>query len=228
MVGNVKVNPKMSRLLLPVLVVALFLVPLQIQANSGNNRLITMIVPDRVLAEALKRVLPLNLNGTASGIEGTITLVDISNFRSGDQKIRCHLDLQGTNLHLVTRVVNQEIRLKLGSSRVDFDCHVSIRYDAARQTLFIRPTATDVHVSNSEGIGDIEQALILLVNGREFPVTMQHLTPIIAETSDKIITIGSTIVDVRVAEGAVEFSLAPAVTTQPRKQPAPVKGSVNN
>lgn len=207
----------MITLILSVLAFIVSLVPGNLQADPAKNQLITMNLPDAVIAEALKRVLPLTLNSSSSGLEGTITIVGITNFRVKDQQIFCHLDLMGDNLHLVTSVANQDIRLNLGNARADFDCEARIRFDAVREILFIRPTTGDIQSSSALGKGEIAQAIILLVNGREFPVSMQDLKPIMVETSDKVITIRTNIVDIKAVEGALQCSIAPAVSTAPRK-----------
>jgi hypothetical protein len=215
----------MIALFLSVLAFIVSLVPGNLQADPAKNQLITMNLPDAVIAEALKRVLPLALNSSSSGLEGVITIVGITNFRVKDQQILCHLDLMGDNLHLVTSVANQDIRLKLGSARLDFDCEARIRFDAVREILFIRPTAGDMQSSSVLGKGEIGQAIIdLLVNGREFSVSMQGLKPIMAETSDKVITIRTNIVDIKAVEGALQCSIAPAVSTAPRKA---ARGRIN-
>jgi hypothetical protein len=208
----------MIKLILSALAFIVFLAPHNLHAGPAKNQLITMNLPDAVIAEALKHVLPLSLNSSSSGLEGVISIVGITNFRVKDQQILCHLDLMGDNLHLVTSVANQDIRLKLGSARVDFDCEAAIRFDAGRQILFIRPTADAVQSSSVLGKGEIGQAIIdLLVNGREFSVSMQGLKPIMAETSDKVITIRTNIVDIKAVAGALQCSIVPAVSTAPRK-----------
>jgi hypothetical protein len=207
----------MRKLMPTVLAVLVFLIAQNLQADPEKSHLITMILPDTVIAEALKRVLQLAFDSSSSGIEGTITIVGIANFRMKDGQILCRLDLMGNKLHFVTSVANQDIRLNLGSARVDFDCDARIRFDAARKTLFIRPTAGDVQSSSDLGKIDIGQAIMLLVNGREFPVNLQDLKPIIAETSDKIITIRTNIVDIKAVEGALRVSIEPLVGTARRQ-----------
>jgi hypothetical protein len=201
------------------LIFALFslLIPLQLQAAAETSLYITMNLPEAVIEKSMKQILPLSLEGSSSTLEGTITVMDITDLRIKNQQILFHLDIMGNNLHLVTRVANQDIRLKLGSTRVDFDCDARIRYDTAKQTLFIRPTASDVQGSEALSKGDIGQTLLLFLNGREFPLTMQNLKPIITEASDKIITINTKIVDVKGVEGALQLSLSPTVTASPRQ-----------
>lgn len=208
------------RKLLQIFALFFLLTPLQLQAATDTNQYITMNVPEAVIAEAMKQILPLSLNTSSSTLEGTITVVKITDLRIKNQQILCHLEILGNNLHLVTRVANQDIRLKLGSAKLDFDCDARIRYDAAKQTLYIRPTASDVQGSDALTKGDIGQTLILFLNGREFPVTMQDLEPIITEASDKMITIKTNIVDVKGVEGALQISLSPTVTASPRQATA--------
>ncbi len=208
----------MTRFLIPIFVFFLLLIPLQLLAATSTIKYITMNLPETVIAEAINQILPLSLNGTSSRLDGTITIINISNFRVKNQQILCHLDLEGNNLHLVTKVANQNIHLKLGSARINFDCDVRLRYDQTRKTLYIRPMANDVQGTDALKKGDIGQALVLLLNGQEFPITMQSLKPIIAVVSDKIINIKTKIVDIKAIEGALQVSLEPVITASRRPQ----------
>lgn len=202
---------------LPPLALFFLLIPSHIQATAAPDQYITMNLPEAVIAEALKRVVPLSLDSASSRLEGTITVVNITDFQIKDKQIRCHLDIMGTDLELVTKVASQDIRLKLGSARIDFDCDAHIRYDAAKKTLYIRPIASGIQNQDEPSKGDIGQTLLLFLNGQEFPLTMQDLDPIITEASNKIITIETEIVDITSVEGALQLSLAPNVTASPRQ-----------
>jgi hypothetical protein len=207
----------MRKLILPMLVLMVLLASYDLHADPEKSQLVTMDLPAAVIADALKRVLPLTLNSSSAGLEGTLTVVGITNFRVKNRQILCHLDLLGDDLYLVTNIANQDIRLKLGTARMDFDCDVRIRFDAAQQTLFIRPTAIDMHSAGVLGKGDIGQAIMLLVNGRQFPVSLQNLKPVIAQTNDKVITIRTDIVDIRAVEGALQCCFVPVVSTARRE-----------
>lgn len=203
--------------LMPVLIwIAVFLAASGLQASPAKDRLITMNVPAEVVAEAMKRVLPLRVDGSSSGLEGTITIVSLTDFRVKDQQIGCHIEMTGKDMRIVTSVADQPIRLKLGSARMAFDCKADLRFDAARQTLFIRPSAGNVRATEALTKGDIGQVILLLVDGREFPVPIQNLKPIIAETVDRIITIRTKIVNIRAVEGEFQISMTPHVTTSSR------------
>ncbi len=208
-------DTNMRRLILLLFAIYFLLPPLQLQASTPSNQYITMNLPEAVIVEILKKALPLSLKGSSSRLEGTITILNITNFHLKNQQILCHLDLMGRNLQLVTKVANQDIRLNLGEARTDFDCDARIRYDRSQQTLYIKPITKGIQGSGALSKGDIGQALLLLLNGREFPIAMQNLKPIIARASNKIITINTNIVDVRAVEGALQLSLLPVISSSP-------------
>ena len=54
---------------------------------------------------------------------------------------------------------------------------------------------------------DIGQALVALLNGREFPITLQNLDPIIAKSGAKTITINTRITDIRAQPKAIDSVL---------------------
>lgn len=177
---------------------------------------ITMNFPEAVIADTLQRIVPLSFAGVSSKMEGTVTIAKISNFRLLDQQIFCHLDLVGNNLNLVTRVANQDIRLKLGSARVNFDCDAEIRYDGLQKKLFIRPVARGINGPEAIESGDIGKALLLFLNGQEFGIAINDLEPIIADASNKTITIHTKITDIRAMKGMLQVSLAPVVAASPK------------
>ncbi len=206
----------MKNVLSMMFAVACLQAAISVQAAPSNDRLITMQVPDAVVADAMKRVLPLRVDGSSSGLEGNLKIVSISNFRVKDKQIHCHVEMEGTDLHLVRTVADQPIRLKLGSARMAFDCSARIRFDAVRQILYIQPSAGDVRASEALIKGDIGQIVLLLVDGRRFPVAIQNLKPVIAEIEDKVITLKTKIVDIRVAQGAFQLSLSPNISMSSR------------
>lgn len=206
----------MKKNLLLLCLLAITLLPSWCTAAANNY--ITMNVPQPIITDALQRVLPLTIDGNSSNLEGTIIIARIDNLRIVDQKIFCHLELVGNNLSLITRVANQDLRLKIGSAQVDFDCETQIRYDSGQQALYIRPVAKDVQSADALREGDVGKALLVFLDGREFRIAMQDIEPIIAEASDKVIIIQTRLADIRAVNGALQFSLEPAIRTAPKKQ----------
>ncbi len=194
----------------------LFLHQQNFAAAVEDNRNIIMTIPEAVIDAALQQVLPITLDDTSSRIEGTVTLVKISRLKLHDDQISFHLDLRGDDLSLVTTVANQDIHLKLGSAQLDFDCDAYLRFDQEEQILYVRPVARDIRPEEGLQRGDIGNALILFLNGREFPLVLQDIEPIIAETSHKNLSIAARITNISSIRGALQLRLKPLITATPR------------
>lgn len=207
----------MKNTLRMLLLTAIFVLPTQtaLTAATGHPP-ITITIPEPVIGKALAQTLPLTLAGDSERLEGTITIVDISDFKLDSTGITCRIELTGKDLSLVTSVADQDIRLKLGNASVDFVCEAKLRFDEASQTLYITPLAQGIEAENALEKGDIGKALLLFLNGREFPVALEDIQPMVALTSDKIITIDTHIIDISSATGMLEIRLLPEITTRPR------------
>jgi hypothetical protein len=199
-----------------LVVLILLLSPQSFAATEEDKRSITMNIPEAVIAEALRQVLPITLDDTSSRMEGTVTLVTISKLKLDDNQVSFHLDLRGDNLNLVTTVAGQDIRLNLGSAQLDFDCDAYLRFDQKEQILYVRPVARDIQPDEGLQKGDIGNALILFLNGREFPLVLQDIEPIITETSHKNLSIAARITDISSIQGALQLRLKPLITATPR------------
>ena len=107
-------------------------------------------------------------------------------------------------------------KFELGNLEVeiDFKANAALRFDGAKQTLYIKPIVKDVAASGDGKNGEIGQALIALLNGREFPVSMQKIDPLIAEAGAKIVTISTRIADIQAKEDFLQFQLAPTITSK--------------
>ena len=199
--------------LLPVIFLLLFSSSL---LHAGTSKeYITMSFPESVISDVLGKSLPLTFEGLSQRMEGSITIVKIENLRIAHQQIFSKLHLYGKNLSLVTRVANQDIRLRLGSATIDFDCETRIRYDATKKKLYIRPIAKQIDSSKALQQGDIGSALALFLNGQEFAVDVQELAPILLEASNKNLNIHTQIVDIRAVQGGVQIYLYPRVAAVP-------------
>lgn len=175
---------------------------------------ITLSLPESVIAEAAKAILPLNIDAKSSSIEGDITIINISELQLSDDHLSCRLHLAGNNLAFLTEIAGHEIRLKVGSVEVDFKTRAAIRYDSKKETLFIKPKVENVKEKDSGSNADIGQALVALLNGREFPVNLQKLEPLIARTGTKTVTINNRIANIKAAPQLIRLSLAPLISAQ--------------
>ena len=182
----------------------------QVQAQD----VITLTLPESVIVKATRAILPLDIDAHSKTLQGDITIINISELQLTDNQLACRLHLAGKNLAFVTDVAGHEIKLKVGEVEVDFLTTALIRFDPAKQTLYIKPIVKNVPKPGKNANADIGQALVALLNGREFPISMQNLDPIIARTGAKTVTINTRIADIRAMPKAIGLSLVPIVSAK--------------
>lgn len=175
---------------------------------------ITLTLPEVVIARAAQAVLPLRLDANSKSVQGDITIIAIDNLRLTDRHLACRLQLSGENLALVTEIAGHQIRLKVGAVTIDFSAIAELRFEAEKQTLYIRPVVQDVATIGSGANADIGQALVALLNGREFPLRLHQLDPLIAETGSNTITINTHITDIIARPAAIELRLQPEISAR--------------
>lgn len=183
------------------------------QASAAAGKMITLTVPDSVLSQALDKSLPIAVDTTSDTLSGDITIVRVSNLRIDDQGISCHIVLQGDDMHLNTEIGGHIIKLNVGSLQLGLQCNAVLRFDPARQVLFVKPVVSDLQASSTAAQGDIDALLLAFLNNREFPIKLQQLEPLIAETSSKTINIRMNIVGIRTQQGALRFDILPQIQT---------------
>lgn len=184
-----------------------------VQADESSNNRIEMNIPEALIEDIVDKIMPLTFDADSSRLEGTITIEKVSNLNLQRQRISGHITVNGQDLSLVTSVAGQDIRLKLGSAHVDFDSDADLRFDREKQTLYIRPLVDDIDAEEALQNGDIGKAILLFLHGREFPLDLRHIKPVLAETANKTITLSTHIADIRVIPDSLQLSLIPVVET---------------
>jgi len=178
------------------------------------NDQITLNLPEKVISQAISAMLPFEIDAHSENMQGKITIINISKLEITDQHLACRLHLAGSNLAFLTEIAGHEIKLKVGSVEIDFKANGALRFDRATQTLYIKPVVTDVAATGDGKNGEIGQALIALLNGREFPVTLQDIDPLIAEVGVKTVTITTRIADIQAKKDHFQFQLIPSITSK--------------
>jgi hypothetical protein len=174
---------------------------------------ITLRIPEAVITKATAAILPLQIDAHSKSIEGDIKIIDISELQLTENHLSCRLHLSGTKLAFLTEIAGHEIKLKVGSVEIAFKTDAVLRFDAKQQILYIKPVVKDVSAGESGPSADIGQALIAVLSGREFPVTMQKLDPLIARAGARTITINTTIANIEAKPQAIELNLRSSVAT---------------
>ncbi len=186
----------------------------QASTASSPQQYITLNLPEAVLADTLTKVLPLRLDTSSNTLQGAITIVDILDLQLVEQKLSCRIKLRGDDLHVVTEISGHEIRLKVGTIEMSFKCDASLRFDKEKQVVYIRPTIQDAKSPGSPGSDDIGLTLLSFLNGREFPVALEDMEPLIAKASNKTVSIQMQIADIRAVKDSLQMSLEPLITTK--------------
>lgn len=205
----------MIRSIACVLFLLHLLLPGQLFAATG--KMITLSVPDTVLSEALDKSLPISIDTSSSTLSGAITIIKISNLQLQDKGISCRIALKGDDMSLNTEIGGHALKLKVGSLQLGLQCNAALRFDPAKQMLFVKPVISDLKASSSAAQGDIDAMLMAFLNNREFPVKMKQMQPLIAETSGKTININMTIAGVRTQQGVLQFDILPQIQSTGQK-----------
>jgi hypothetical protein len=200
----------MNTMLKTALLLVALLLP--IQALAAPAETITLNLPESVLANAVKAALPLDVESQSKSLRGTIKILGINNLQLGDKILSCRLHVAGSNLQIVSELAGHQINLKVGEVELDFDCTARLRFDAAKQVLYIKPVIDKVKAGKDAGQGDLGQALVSLMNGREFPISMEEMEPLIARTGSKTLIITMKFVNIQARRDLLQFSLLPKIS----------------
>ena len=213
----------MSRLVSLFLLVLALIVPAQLFAGVPKDKTITLNLPESVLSQAIGEMLPLDIDPATSSLQGSITVSRIDDLKITEQSIFCRLRLSGKKLQILTELAGHQISLKVGEIELNFNCSARLRFDSARQVLYIRLILNDIS-SPKPSNTDIGGTLLPLLNNREFPVGIKDLEPLIAQTDVKTVSIIMRISDIQAVNGALQLSIIPRISSthhpaSPKKRP---------
>lgn len=175
---------------------------------------ITLNLPESVMTATVQATLPLDIDARSKGLQGSIRIIGIDNLQFGDKYLACRLRIAGNNLKIVSELAGHQINLKIGEVELDFNCTAKLRFDPEKQLLYIRPVVDKMKSEQNGGQGDIGQALVSLLNGREFPVSMQDMKPLVAKSGAKTLLIAMKFVDIQARRDVLQFSLLPEVSSR--------------
>ena len=189
-----------------------------VHAENDSLETITLMVPESVLAEAVRQSLPVLIDTGSDTVEGSISIQNIDDLQFDDQKISAIITLIGNDIQIKTTIAGQQLRLKLGTVKLDFNITADTRYDEPSQTLFIKPTVTDLKSQDGQTGDELGNLLIGLFNGREFPLAIDKLQPIITDTGSKKLAIEMQIKNVTISKNLLTMHLLPHIKTiKPKK-----------
>ena len=188
-----------------------------VHAEKNNLDAITLTIPGSVLTEAVSQSLPVLIDPGSDTVEGSISIENIDDLQLGDQQISALITLIGNDIKIKTTIAGQQLRLKLGTVKLDFNITADTRYDGSSQTLFIKPTVTDLKTQDGQSGDELGNLLIGLFNGREFPLAIDKLQPIITDTGSKKLAIEMQINNVTISTDLLTMHLLPVIKTIKQK-----------
>lgn len=182
--------------------------------SAAANDYIAINLPQSVLAKAISTALPLNYPANSKTLNGTLILKSINDLKIIDNHILCRMHITGENMQFVTEVAGHKIKLDVGSVELGFKTKAQLRFDQAKQVLYVTPVIDEVDMSNDAGGGDIGRALVTLLNGRELPVNLSSIDPIVAETGTKSLLITTRIANITAKKERIQLYLDPLFTVK--------------
>lgn len=201
-----------SRLKIFLLTTALLFIT--VCSSPAAKEPIQLTIPQSVIAEATRALLPMNIDTHSKSVDGDITIINISDLQLTNGHLACRLHLMGNNLALLTEIGGHEIRLKVGSIELDVTANAALRFDAKQQVLYIKPIVKNVQGNGTGPNAEIGKALIAMLNGREFPVELEKFEPLVAQTGVKTVTIDTRIVNIEAKPKLLRLSLQPIITSK--------------
>jgi hypothetical protein len=197
---------KRYRKILAVVVIGIWSFPAYSYAATDKDREITLVVPERVLQEFINEVLPVELIDHDK-VSGILWIQSIEDLRLGLNKVWFTATIHGENIAYKGSVGGIPANLRFGALDSTLHCEATIRYDAEKQLLSVRPKIVE------EGKkGDVLRILLIaLFSEREYPVEIQKFRPIATQFSDKTVEIDMDISCIYTANGRLLIAMRPTV-----------------
>ncbi|MCB2215998.1 hypothetical protein [Desulfofustis glycolicus] len=188
--------------------------------SAADSEPVTLHLPEATLADILHKTLPIPIDQPDGSLTGSITVTSIDELQLSDGSVSALIGLTGSDLQVNTSIAGHQLRVNIGSADLDFALTATLRYDRPQQTLFIVPRVSQQNDGQATGQASDTAALLAgLFNGREFPVIIDRLEPLVTETGDRKLTVDLQPVDIAAVPQALVLSLQPVVTVSPIGQP---------
>jgi hypothetical protein len=184
---------------------------------ASNKQSITMTLPNSVVKEAISKSLPLNFPINSETLLGSIAIDKIENLKFKANTLSAHITLTGHKLNIMTSIAGHDLRMKIGSLTMSFQCDATTRFDSASQTLFLKPVITNLQ-SSDEAKTSVASTIALLFNNREFPLNIEKLKPIVADMGNKFLNISMDITSIDLHPDNLLLSLRPIIETFPKQK----------
>jgi len=166
----------------------------------------TIAIPEELMTEFINDTLPVKITRKKS-FSGVIWIESVERLKLGNDKISFSMKMHGENIVYNKKIGKRPVELNFGDVRLSFECEGSIRYDKGRNVLYVRPEI--IQEKTEEQV--LVPLLAALIEGREFPIEIQKLEPIITKIGDKSLTINMDISSIFTLDGILFIGIRPKV-----------------
>lgn len=194
-----------------ILVVALVVSAQLAHGAEKVNNTIVLTIPEPILVDAVRKSLPVVLNTGSESLDGSIAIEQIDNLQLSEEQLSALVTVVGNDIQIKTTIAGQQLRLNVGTVQLTFNMAAATRYEAPTQTLFIKPTVTDLKTEQGQAGDELGTLLVGLFNGKEFPLSIDKLQPIITDTGTKKLELGLQIEDILISENMLRLHLLPKI-----------------
>ncbi len=181
--------------------------------DTTSQEQITMNLPVSIVQSAADKSLPLTFRMDSKALLGTISIDKIEDLKFLKDKLSSHITMSGHDLRIVTSIAGHDLKMKLGNVTMSFQCDATIRFDAAKQILFIRPIITSLQSSNDQAT-DVASTIALLFNNRELPLQIEKLKPLVANTGNKLLNISMNTNNIELQPDSLLVSISPIINVK--------------
>lgn len=195
--------------------VPLFVLHFMVYPALCASQPIVLSLPDAVVGKVVQKCLPLQLNQPSESLAGLISVEKVENLAFKDKSLTAAVTMKGQNVQLNTDIGGHQLRLNVGNVDLQFSLRAVTRFDKASQTLFIRPTVSELNQQGSQS-QEVGNLLAGLFNEQEYPLTLNNLQPIITDLGNRELIIDMIVEDVRLGPKTLDIFLTPNSSIKPK------------
>ena len=199
----------MTKKVFPIIFILSFFATMLITPFSSGEfkkEEMTIAIPEELMVEFINDTLPVKITRKKS-FSGVLWIESVDRLKLGNDKISFSMKIRGENIAYNKKIGKRPLELNFGDVRLAFDCEAAIRFDKGRNILYVRP---EIIQEKTEEQG-LVPLLAALIEGREFPIEIQELEPIITRIGDKSLTINMDISSIFTLNRILFIGLRPKV-----------------
>jgi len=178
---------------------------------KAKTEAVTITLPEEVIRKSLEDILPLNVEEKRY-LEGTLVVDSISKLVMGENSAVLQGVLLGKNLTVVTRVGNQDLKIKVGDLVLPLTCDLFFRFDSPGKILYVTPRLRQPAAGSVTDMAGSVASVLTLFNDREYPVSLDSLKTLNARVGDQDISVDMEPVDIKVSRGQLVVRMVPRLS----------------